>query len=120
MPELTDTLVGLTHDPDLFTLESVHVYIKDAARVNGARDDLFTTGSRCLEINPQTRATLYQHVKRAPLQANFYWSQATGDEQEIPNFSEWGWTKDSTNIAQIRHNHYGTLSVMFQLLDVPF
>ena len=69
--ELTDTLVALTHDLDLFSLESVHMqqiecfivlmYSKGcgAARVNEARHHLLTTGSRSLENIPPTQATLF-------------------------------------------------------------
>ncbi|KAJ8396483.1 hypothetical protein AAFF_G00017890 [Aldrovandia affinis] len=108
IPDLTDTLVALTHNPDLFSLESVHMqrierfvilmYSKEcgAAGVNEARHRLLTTGSRSLESIPPTQAALFQHVKRALLQASFYWSQATSVQQEIPDFSEWGWHKDGT------------------------
>ena len=66
IPDLTDTLVALTHDPDLFSLQSVHkqwierfvivLYIKacNAAGVNAARHQLFTTGSKMLENIPPT------------------------------------------------------------------
>ena len=75
IPELTDTLMALTHDPDLFSLESVHIqwierfvvlmYRKrcGAARVNAARHHLFTTGSRSLENILPTQAALFQYVK---------------------------------------------------------
>ena len=88
IPDLTDTLVALTHDPDLFMLESVHkqrlqyfvlvLYSKgcSAAGVNAARHQLFTTGSKMLENIPPTQAELFQHVKRALLQS-FYLHQAT-------------------------------------------
>ena len=109
LPDLTDTLVALTQDPDLFTLESIHMqqierfviimYSKGcgAASVNEARHRLFTTGSRSLENIPPTQAALFQHVKRALLQASFYWNQATTVQQEIPDFSDWGWQKDGSN-----------------------
>ena len=86
-----------------------------AARVNEVRHRLFITGSRSLENIAPTQAALFQHVKQVLLQASFYWSQATRDEQIIPDFSEWGWQKDGTTTC----NHYGTLSVMLQW-DVPF
>ncbi|KAL8590645.1 hypothetical protein ACOMHN_011080 [Nucella lapillus] len=112
IPDLTDTLVALTHDPDLFSLESVHMqrlerfvivmYSKgcSAADVNTARYQLFSTGCKLLEKLPPTQAALFQHVKRALLQAIFYWGQATSIQQEIPDFSEWGWHKDGTNTWQ--------------------
>ena len=85
LPELTDTLVALTDNPDLFTLESVYMrtiehfvilmYSKGcgAAGVNEARHYLFTSGSKSLENIPPTQAALFQHVKRALLQG-FYWN----------------------------------------------
>ena len=61
---------------------------------------LFTAGSKLLENIPPTQATLFQHVKRALLQASFYWHQATLVQQNIPDFSEWGWQKDGTSTWQ--------------------
>ena len=43
------------------------------------------------------KASSHQHVKQALIQASFYWSQALAVRQNIPNFSEWGWNKDSRN-----------------------
>ena len=112
IPELTDTLVELTRDPNLFTLESVHMqrierfvvlmYSKGcgSADVNTARHRLFTNGSRSLESIPPTQAALFQHVKRALLQASFYWNQAIAAKQEIPDFNEWGWHKDGNSSWQ--------------------
>ena len=71
-----------------------------ADRGNEARHRLFTTGSRSLENIPPTRAALFQHVKRALLQASFYWSPVTSIQQEIPNISELGWHKDINNTWQ--------------------
>ena len=104
--------MALTHDPDLFNLESVYMqrlerfvivmYSKgcSADGVNAARHQLSTTGSKLLENIPPTQAALFQHVKRALLQASFYWRQATSVQQEIPDFSEWGWIKDGTSSWQ--------------------
>ena len=112
MPELTDTLLALTYNPDLFCLNSVYVqriesfvvlmYSRGcgADRGNEALHCLFTTGSRPLENMSPTEDALFQHVKRALLQASFYWSQATSILQEIPNISEWGWHKDINNTWQ--------------------
>ena len=112
IPDLTDTLVALTHNPYRFSLESVHMqrierfvvlmYSKGcgAATVNEARHRLFTTGSRSLENIPPTQAALFQHVIRAILQTSFYWSQATSVQQEIPDVSEWGWHNDGTRTWQ--------------------
>ena len=60
-PDLTDTLVALTHHPDLFSHESVPMqrierfivlmYSKGcgSASVNEARHQVFTTGNRSLK-----------------------------------------------------------------------
>ena len=50
--------------------------------------------------NIPPKATLFQHVKRALIQASVYWSQATVAQQNIPDFSEWDWHKDSRNKCQ--------------------
>jgi hypothetical protein len=112
LPDLTDTLVALTEDPTLFSTDSVHMqrierfvvlmYSKGCgvARVNEARHRLFTNGSRSLENLPPTQAALFQHVKRALLQASFYWDKATSVQQEIPDLSEWGWHEDGTSTWQ--------------------
>ena len=49
-----------------------------------------------LENLPPTQAALIQHIKRALLQASFYWNQATAVQQDIPEFNAWGWFRDST------------------------
>ena len=47
----------------------------------------------CLPPTP----VLIQHIKRALLQASFYWNQATTVQQDIPEFNAWGWYRDSTS-----------------------
>ena len=71
-----------------------------ADRGNEAMHRLFTTGSRSLENISPTQAALFLHVKRALVQASFYWSQANPIQQEITNISEWGWHKDISNTWQ--------------------
>ena len=87
--DLIDALVALTHNPDLFHLESVHMqrlerfdivmYSKgcSAQTINTARQQLFSTRSKQLENIPPNQASLYRHVKRALLQESFYGNQAT-------------------------------------------
>ena len=111
-PDLTDTLVALTLNPNMFGIESVHMqrierfvvlmYSKGcgAAGVNEARLRLFTSGTKSLESIPPTQAALFQHVKRAILQSRFYWHQALSAQQEIPDLSGWGWQKDNTRTWQ--------------------
>ena len=111
-PDLTDTLVALTLNPNMFVIESIHMqrierfvvlmYSKGcgAAGVNEARLRLFTSGTKSLESIPPTQAALFQHVKRAILQSSFYWHQALSAQQDIPDFSGWGWQKDNTSTWQ--------------------
>ena len=112
-PDLTDMLVALTLNPNMFGIESIHMqrierfvvlmYSKGccAAGVNEGRFRLFTSGTKSLESIPPTQAALFQHVKRAILQSSFYWHQALSAQQEIPDFSGWGWQKDNTSTWQL-------------------
>lgn len=96
-PGLTDALVALTSDPDSLSPQSQHMetpqrivvvmYSKGCGiiRVNEARPRLFTSGRKTLEALPPTQAALYQHIRRAVLQA-IIWSQATSVYINIPNF----------------------------------
>ena len=64
-------------------------------KVNEARLRLFNSGKKSLEALPPTQAALYQHIRRAMLQATL-WSQATSVQQDIPDFQDWGWYKTSS------------------------
>ena len=91
---LTETLIALTNEPQIFTLESPHMqilerfvvimYSKDCGlvHVNEARHHLFTSGKKNI---PPTQSALFQHIKRALLQASFYWNQAISCHQDIPD-----------------------------------
>ena len=72
---------------------AIDMYSKgcSAAGFNAARHQLFTTGSKLLENVPSIQAALFQHVKRALLQASFYCREATTVQKEIPEFSELGY-----------------------------
>ena len=72
-----------------------------AKSVNEARHHLFTTGQKSLDNIPPIRASLYQHVKRALIQASFYWSQAIVVQKNISNFSEWGWNRYQKQMATL-------------------
>ena len=134
-PDLFDTLVALTLNPNMFGIESIHMqrierfvvlmYSKGcgAAGVNEARLRLFTSGTKSLESIPPTQAALFQHEKRAILQSSFYWHQALSAQQEIPDFSGWGWQKArqgkavdgaGRRITRVPGNHYGPPSMMLQ------
>ena len=92
MPELTETLLNLTHNPQPFSMDSddmkqlerffVLMYSRScsATSVDEARLQLFSHGSRTLEALPPTKAALYQHVKRAILQACFFWKQSVSSQ----------------------------------------
>ncbi|CAB4025851.1 Hypothetical predicted protein [Paramuricea clavata] len=125
LSDLTDTLVSLTEDPTLFSIDFVHmqrierfvvlIYSKGCgvARVNEARHRLFTNGSRSLENLQPTQAALFQHVKRGLLQASFYWDKATSIQQEIPNFLSRADIKMEP-LADIKMHLYGPHSQMLQ------
>ena len=110
MPGLTETLLALTNAPSCFSLESLHMeklerfvvvmYSKGCglAKVNEARHRLFTSGKKTLESIPPSQAALFEHIKRALLQASFYWNQATSVHQEIPYFREWGWQREDSGV----------------------
>ena len=82
-PDLIETLVALTLNPNRFGMESIYMqrmerfvvlmYNKGygATGVNEARLRLFTSGTKSLESIPPTQAALFQHVKRAILQSSF-------------------------------------------------
>ena len=110
-PGLTGTLLALTNAPSCFSLGSLHMqklgrfvfitYSKGCglAKVNEARHRLFfTSGKGTLENIPPSRAALFEHAKRALLQASFYWNRATLVHQEIPDFREWGWQSEYNGI----------------------
>ena len=102
MPEVTETLLALSDDPNSFTLDSVHMQLLErffvimyrkscsVATVNQARQMLFShftlPGS-----NTPTQAALFEHVKRSIIQACFIWKQAATCHQEVPDFIQWGW-----------------------------
>ena len=110
MPNLTETLAALTNDPMLFSMDSVHMqrlerfvaimYSKGCglATVNEVRRRLFSGGIKNLQNNPPTQGALFQHIKRALLQASFYCNQATSVCQRIPDHSDWSWQKDGADI----------------------
>ncbi|KAG1674657.1 DNA transposase THAP9 [Nymphon striatum] len=113
----TETLLALTNEPELLTIDSLHMqslerfvvimYSKGCglAKVNEARHRLFTSGKKTLE---NTQAALFEHIKRALLQGSFYWNQATVVRQEIPDFSKWGWQKEDNGIWRWKQVQYLT------------
>ena len=94
-----ETLIDLTQDPMLLTLASIHMQRLErfvvlmynrsysAARVNDARVNLFTCGMRSLEKLPPTQVALFEHAKRALLQASYHWDKATTPVYALPDFN---------------------------------
>ena len=84
-PEVTETMVTLTENPQELTEDSshmqcteqltVHMYSKNCSSitVNEARQLMFTHSLRSMESLPPTKAALYQHVKRTILVSAFVW-----------------------------------------------
>lgn len=68
--------------------------VSEASTVNEARKQLFTQKSRAIENLPPTKAVLVQHIKRTCYQA-FTWSQALEKTPDLPEPTDWGWTKDA-------------------------
>ena len=104
-PDLTETLLTLSNDPTLFTLDFIHMARLESrsskssgcSRVNDVRRQLFTHGTRTLDHTPphtHTQETLLQHAKRALYQAGYIWRQARQRHQYVPDVSAWGWTQD--------------------------
>ncbi|MES9881863.1 MAG: hypothetical protein ABW185_13375 [Sedimenticola sp.] len=105
-PDLTETLTTLLKSPEEMTLESIHMqrlekftvmmYSKtsNASRVNEARRQLFSQGTRSLDMIPPTQQALLQHILRALYQAAIIWMQALERQQNVPDASDWGWIKD--------------------------
>ena len=60
------------------------------AKVNVARDSILQVLKNTLEYIPHSQAALFEHVKRALLQASFYGNQVTFVNQYIPDFRKWG------------------------------
>ena len=109
MPEVTNTFLSITSDPESFQLQSDHMKKMErftvlmfskscnAASVNEARHQLFSHGLRGLESIPPTQAALYEHIKRCILQASFIWRQALVPQLGIPSFDQWGWEFNAKN-----------------------
>ena len=62
--------------------------------LNMARRVIFTQGGRSLENIPPTSAALKQHILRSALKA-IMWHQWYKEDREMPNITDWGWTKTS-------------------------
>ena len=112
-PELTETLLTLSDDPTLLTLDSIHMarleswtvfmYSKSSgcSRVNDVRRQLFSHCTRTLDHTPppththtHTQEMPLQHAKRALYQAGYIWRKARQRHQNVPDVSAWGWTQD--------------------------
>ncbi len=108
LPEMTDALAHLSNNPPqdripdqcMCLVERFVVVMYDRAseaeKVNAARQQLFSKGSRALENIPPTQAALTQHTRRAIYQAVHCWGQALVAMPELPDPGNWGWKKSST------------------------
>ena len=67
----------------------------------------FSSGKKHLEALPPTQASLYQHIRRAVLQA----TQATLVYMDIPDFQEWGWHKDRNDRNGYVTGQYSQIAV---------
>ena len=104
-PEVTEAFEELMHVADPIsdrTLEVIERFVvlmysrtSDLSRVNDARKQLFAQKSRSLENIPPTQAALVQHLKRAFYQCNC-WNMCLSADPQLPDPSDWGWTKVST------------------------
>ena len=63
--------------------------------VNDARKALFSKKGKSLDLIPPTLAALYEHTKRATLQAGHYWGQCLVVRPQLPSPEEWGWIMTS-------------------------
>ena len=102
-PEVTDTLIAITQDPNSFTLDSLHMrhlerwtvlmYSKNcnAELVNDARKLMFSDSLRSLDSIPPSKNALFQYIKRALLVSAYIWKQSLSKTPEIPKPSECGW-----------------------------
>ena len=110
VPGLTETMLEIQADPTKLTKESNHMqrleryyvlqYCKTStcSGVNEARVTLFKKGARLLDRIPPTQDALYQHIKRALLQASFIWKQAFECKPILPSFTEWGWKRNASGL----------------------
>ena len=73
----------------------MYVQTSEIMEVNDARKQLFSQKSRTLDNTPPTQAALTQHIKCTCYQANC-WNQALVMDPEMPEPSDWGWTKETT------------------------
>ena len=108
MSGLTDVFNDLLDDPSRLTMDSFEMkmiekfvvlqYSKSCgvASVNEARCILFTKNLKGLDAIPPTKNALYQHVRRALLQASFIWVNCLKNRIVLPPFAQWGWKFDET------------------------
>lgn len=102
--EVTQTFHTLSCAPltitesDIKVIERFVILLYDRTseqtEVNGARQYLFTKRNRSIENIPPTKATLVEHIKRAVFQGGHIWGQACISSPQLPDPSQWGWTKN--------------------------
>lgn len=102
-PDVTETFYALSSCPQelaeehLAKLERYTVLLYDRTssevNVNACRKVLFTKKGRQINNIPPSHGAIVQHIKRAALQAGHVWSQSLVKEPEVPDPSDWGWTR---------------------------
>ena len=70
-------------------------WTSESMEVNDARNQLFSQKSRTLDNIPPTQAALKLHIKLTCYQAK-HWSQALVMDPEMPEPTDWNWTKETT------------------------
>ena len=98
MPHIWSVFRRLSNTPseiteqDMAEIErfAVVLYKKTSplSKVNKARKQLFSTGTRKIEKIPPTKAALQEHVKRAAYQAGHVWGQALIPNPVLPSPSD--------------------------------
>ena len=104
LPDVKQVFSRLSRTPESITeadMEAIERYVvllynrtSALSSVNEARKQLFCQGNRKIENIPPSKAALFQHVKRACLQAGHIWGQALIAEPHLPSPSDWGWKLD--------------------------
>ena len=105
-PDLMETLLTLSDDPTLLTLDSIHMarlerwtvvmYSKSSgcSRVNNVRRQLFTHGSRTLDhIPPHTKRCFNMQSELCTRQVTSGDKQGS-DTKRFRMLQAWGWTQD--------------------------
>ena len=107
-PELTETLIVLSEGPNVLIIDSLHMerlelwavimYSKSlgCSRVNDARCQLFTHGTRMLDHIPPTQAALFQHARWRCWRQPLCGGNLKHHSSMYQTISQWGWMQEKT------------------------